>query len=100
MSEQLPLVKDAAVVRYVTSLGNQLAQATDSRGLTWYFTVVDSKEINAFALPGGWVCVNRGLIEKATNMSELAGVLAHEIGHITRRHSVQQIDLRPENGTR
>lgn len=91
VSEQLPLVKDAAVVRYVTSLGNQLAQATDSRGLTWYFTVVDSKEINAFALPGGWVYVNRGLIEKATNMSELAGVLAHEIGHITRRHSVQQM---------
>ena len=91
VSEQLPLVKDAAVVRYVTSLGNQLAQATDSRGLSWYFTVVDSKEINAFALPGGWVCVNRGLIEKATNMSELAGVLAHEIGHITRRHSVQQM---------
>lgn len=84
-------MKDAAVVRYVTTLGNQLAQATDSRGLTWYFTVVDSKEINAFALPSGWVYVNRGLIERSTNMSELAGVLAHEIGHITRRHSVQQM---------
>jgi predicted Zn-dependent protease len=91
VSAQLPLVRDAAVVNYITTLGNQLAAVTDSRGLAWHFTVVDSKEVNAFAVPGGWVYVNRGLIERATNMSELAGVLAHEIGHITRRHSVQQM---------
>jgi predicted Zn-dependent protease len=88
---QLPLVRDGAVNRYITSLGNQLVAATNDRGLTWRFTVVDSKEINAFAVPGGWVYVNRGLIERAKTMSELAGVLAHEIGHITRRHSVQQM---------
>jgi predicted Zn-dependent protease len=88
---QLPLVRDGAVNRYITSLGNQLVAATNDRGLTWHFTVVDSKEINAFAVPGGWVYVNRGLIERAKTMSELAGVLAHEIGHITRRHSVQQM---------
>ena len=64
---------------------------TDTRNLAWTFTVVDSKEVNAFALPGGWVYVNRGLIERATNMSELAGVLGHEIGHVTLRHSVQQM---------
>ena len=91
VSAQLPLIRDAAVVNYITTLGNQLAAVTDSRGLAWHFTVVDSKEVNAFAVPGGWVYVNRGLIERATNMSELAGVLAHEIGHITRRHSVQQM---------
>ncbi len=91
VSAQLPLIRDAAVVSYVTSLGNQLAKVTDSRSLAWHFTVVDSKEVNAFALPGGWVYVNRGLIERATNMSELAGVLGHEIGHVTRRHSVQQM---------
>jgi len=91
VSAELPLVRDAAVVNYITTLGNQLASVTDDRNLTWHFTVVDSKEINAFAVPGGWVYVNRGLIERATNMSELAGVLAHEIGHITRRHSVQQM---------
>ena len=91
VSAQLPLIRDAAVVNYITTLGNQLAAVTDARGLTWHFTVVDSKEVNAFAVPGGWVYVNRGLIARATNMSELAGVLAHEIGHITRRHSVQQM---------
>ncbi len=91
VSAQLPLIRDATVVNYITSLGNQLASVTDDRSLAWHFSVVDSKEVNAFAVPGGWVYVNRGLIERATDMSQLAGVLAHEIGHITRRHSVQQM---------
>ena len=91
VSAELPLIHDAAVVSYVTELGNKLAKVTDDRNLTWHFTVVDSKEVNAFALPGGWIYVNRGLIERATNMSELAGVIGHEIGHVTRRHSVQQM---------
>lgn len=91
VAAQLPMVHDAAVVSYITALGNQLAEATDSRDLDWHFAVVDSREVNAFAVPGGWVYVNRGLIERATNMSELAGVLGHEIGHVTRRHSVQQM---------
>ncbi|HEY9383493.1 MAG TPA: M48 family metallopeptidase [Gemmatimonadales bacterium] len=91
VSAELPLVRDAAVVSYITTLGNQLARVTDTRNLAWHFTVVDSKEVNAFALPGGWVYVNRGLIERATNMSELAGVLGHEIGHVTLRHSVEQM---------
>ena len=91
VSAQLPLVRDAAIQRYISAFGAELKAVTDSRGLVWTFTVVDSKEVNAFALPGGWVYVNRGLIERATNMSQLAGVLAHEIGHVTRRHSVQQM---------
>ncbi len=88
---QLPLIRDTRVVGYVTALGNQLAAVTDTRGLTWHFAVVDSKEVNAFAVPGGWVYVNRGLIARAATMNELAGVLGHEIGHVTRRHSVQQM---------
>ncbi|MEP7345661.1 MAG: M48 family metallopeptidase, partial [Gemmatimonadaceae bacterium] len=91
VSAQLPLIRDGAVTSYVTSLGNQLAKVTDTRGLEWHFTVVDSKEVNAFALPGGWIYVNRGLIERATDMSQLAGVIGHEIGHVTRRHSVEQM---------
>ncbi len=91
LARELPLVKDPEVVRYITNLGNSLAQATDTRGLEWHFTVVDSREINAFAVPGGWIYVNRGLIERAQNLSQLAGVLGHEIGHVTRRHSVQQM---------
>ncbi len=91
LATQLPLIKDAQVTRYITTLGNSLARQTDTRGLAWHFTVVDSREVNAFAVPGGWVYVNRGLIERAQNMSELAGVLAHEIGHVTKRHSVEQM---------
>ncbi|MFN0180028.1 MAG: M48 family metallopeptidase [Gemmatimonadales bacterium] len=91
VAAQLPLIRDATVVNYVTQLGNRLAKTVDTRNLAWHFTVVDSREVNAFALPGGWVYINRGLIERAANMSELAGVLGHEIAHITRRHSVQQM---------
>ncbi len=94
----LPLIRDAAVNNYIASLGNQLARATDTRNLDWHFTVVDSKEVNAFALPGGWVYVNRGLIERAQNMSQVAGVLGHEIGHVTLRHSVQQMQQSQEVG--
>lgn len=91
LATQIPLIKDAQVTRYITTLGNSLARQTDTRGLTWHFSVVDSREVNAFAVPGGWIYVNRGLIERAQNMSELAGVLAHEIGHVTKRHSVEQM---------
>ncbi|HEX5818590.1 MAG TPA: M48 family metallopeptidase [Gemmatimonadales bacterium] len=91
VSAELPLIRDDAVVRYISALGTQLSQVTDTRDLAWHFTVVDSKEVNAFALPGGWIYVNRGLIERAGSMSELAGVMAHEIGHVTRRHSVEQM---------
>ncbi len=94
----LPLIRDPAIVSYINSLGNQLARATDTRDLDWHFTVVDSREVNAFALPGGWIYVNRGLIERAENMSQVAGVLAHEIGHVTRRHTVQQIQQQQEVG--
>jgi len=91
VSAQLPLIRDAAVVNYITTLGNQLAAVTDSRGLTWHFTVVDSKEVNAFAVPGGWVYVNRGLIEQSERLDQLAGTLGHEIGHVVRRHAVEQM---------
>jgi len=88
---QLPIVRDSRVVSYVTALGNSLAAVTDTRGLTWHFAIVDSKEVNAFAVPGGWVYVNRGLIARAQTMNQLAGVMSHEIGHVTRRHTVQQM---------
>jgi predicted Zn-dependent protease len=87
----LPLLQDAQTVAYITTLGTSLARVADTRGLTWHFAVVNSSAVNAFALPGGWVYVNRGLIERATTMDELAGVLGHEIGHVTLRHSVQQM---------
>lgn len=95
---QLPMIRDAQVVNYVTALGNSLAKVTDTRGLTWHFAVVDSKEVNAFAVPGGWVYVNRGLIARAQTMDQLAGVIGHEIGHVTRRHSVQQMQQQEQVG--
>jgi predicted Zn-dependent protease len=88
---QLPLVRDPQAVAYMTALGNSLAAVTDTRGLTWHFTIVDTKEVNAFAVPGGWVYVNRGLIARSQTMDQLAGVIAHEIGHVTLRHTVQQM---------
>lgn len=92
VDQQLPLVTDPVVVDYVQSLGERLAARTSRPDLPWRFSVVDTKDINAFALPGGFIYVNRGLIESADDMDELAGALGHEIGHVVRRHSVQQIE--------
>jgi predicted Zn-dependent protease len=91
IAKQLPLVQDPEVVRYINVLGDSLAKVTDDRSLQWHFAVVDSKEVNAFAVPGGYVYVNRGLIERAQSMSQVAGVIGHEIGHVTKRHSIKQM---------
>ena len=88
INAQLPIVQDAEVNRYVNVLGDSIANLADSRGIDYHFYVVNAAEINAFAVPGGFVYVNRGLIDKTRNLSELAGVLGHEIGHVVRRHSV------------
>jgi len=91
IAQQLPLIKDPEVLRYINVLGDSLASVTDERDLQWHFNIVDSREVNAFAVPGGYVYVNRGLIERADDMSEVAGVLGHEIGHVTLRHSIKQM---------
>jgi predicted Zn-dependent protease len=91
IARQLPLITDPEALRYLNVLGDSLAKVTDERDLQWHFNIVDSREVNAFAVPGGYVYVNRGLIERAQSMSELAGVMAHEIGHVTRRHSIKQM---------
>ena len=98
IAAEYPLVTDSVVAAYVQSLGMRLARGTSRPSLPWHFAVVDSKDVNAFALPGGFVYVNRGLIEHTGKMDELAGVLGHEIGHIVRRHSVKQ--LKRSGGTR
>jgi predicted Zn-dependent protease len=91
IAKQLPLITDPEVVRYINVLGDSLAKVKDDRDLQWHFSVVDSKDVNAFAIPGGFVYVNRGLIERAQSMSQVAGVLGHEIGHVTKRHSIKQM---------
>ena len=92
INAQLPIVSDPEINRYVNVLGDSIAKLSDERNLDWRFYVVDSREVNAFAVPGGFIYVNRGLIERAQNLSMLAGVLGHEIGHVTERHSVQQME--------
>lgn len=91
VAQQLPLIRDPEVVRYITVLGDSIARVSDDRNLRWTFNVVDQPDVNAFAVPGGHIYVYRGLIEKTANMSELAGVLGHEIAHVTRRHSMLQM---------
>jgi predicted Zn-dependent protease len=92
VAAQLPLVRDPAINAYVTDLGGRIARRTSRADLTWRFAVVNASEVNAFALPGGFIYVNRGLIERAEQMNELAGVLGHEIGHVVLRHSVKQME--------
>ncbi|MDB4880827.1 MAG: peptidase Ste24p [Gemmatimonadetes bacterium] len=88
---QLPIVRDPVVAEYVQRFGTDLASRTSRADLQWRFFVVNSGDINAFALPGGFIYVNRGLIERAERFDELAGVLGHEIGHVVLRHSVEQM---------
>lgn len=75
---------------YVNEVGQRLAKQGHRSRLQWHFTVVDSPEVNAFALPGGYVYITRGIMAYLNSEAELAGVLAHEIGHVTARHGVRQ----------
>lgn len=81
---------DRELNAYVNKIGQALAAGTETPGLGYSFTVLDDEQINAFALPGGYVHVTRGLIALASNEAELAGVLAHEMGHVTARHSAER----------
>jgi len=92
INQQLPIMDDAEISRYINVLGDSIAGLSDDRNLDWHFFVVDSREVNAFALPGGFIYVNRGLIERADRLDQLAGVLGHEIGHVTNRHSVKLME--------
>src|SRR5256714_4433972 len=92
---QLPLLNDREVNDYVNRVGFRLVDAIPEeyqhREFRYSFKVVNQREINAFALPGGPVYVNRGMIEAARNEGELAGVMAHEISHVALRHGTAQV---------
>lgn len=98
IESQLPLVRDPYVNAYINELGDTIASRTSRSDLDWHFIVVNSHQVNAFALPGGFIYVNRGLIEATTRVDELAGVLGHEIGHVVQRHSVEQMQNRQKIG--
>ncbi|MCO1333227.1 M48 family metalloprotease [Microbulbifer sp. OS29] len=88
--ESTPIYTDPVLTTYVNHVGQKVAAASDRPALKYHFTIIDSQDINAFALPGGYVYINRGLLTYLHSEAEMAGVLAHEIGHITARHAVRQ----------
>ncbi len=91
VEQKEPVLSDPVVTDYVDRLGQSLVKKCGRNQIAYHFKVIDTADINAFALPGGYIYVNRGLLEAASNESELAGVLGHEIGHVVARHSVEQI---------
>ena len=95
---QMPLVRDQVASSYVQALGVSIARTTERSDLEWRFRIVDSRAVNAFALPGGFIYVNRGLIERTETLDELAGVLAHEVSHVALRHSVRQMEKQTNTG--
>ena len=88
--KQYQIYPDQQLQIYVTNVGQRLAEKSHRANLTYHFTVVDSTEINAFALPGGYIYITRGLLAYLNSEAELAAVLGHEIGHVTARHGVRQ----------
>lgn len=88
---QIGLVPDEALQQYVQRIGAALAAESERPGLPWRFRVVDDESPNAFALPGGFIYVTRGLLALMNSEAELAAVIGHEIGHVTAKHSVQAI---------
>ena len=88
--QQTPAYKDQDLQNYVQKVGDSLSTKSHRPNLFYRFTVLDSPDVNAFALPGGYIYINRGLMAYLSSEEELAAVLGHEIGHVTARHSVRQ----------
>jgi predicted Zn-dependent protease len=91
VQQSIGFYEDPAVQSYVSEIGMRMAKASERPNLPWEFHVVNDASVNAFALPGGFIYVTRGLMTSINNEAELATVLGHEIGHVTNRHSVQQV---------
>src|SRR6266540_3942013 len=89
-AQQLPLMNDAQVNAYVNTIGQRLAANAGGPGFRYQFRVVNQSDINAFALPGGYVFINRGVLDNSRNEGEVAGVIAHEISHVALRHGTHQ----------
>jgi predicted Zn-dependent protease len=86
-----PLSPDANLQRYVNRVGKWIALHSDRPDLPWTFSVIDTETINAFAMPGGSIIVSSGLVKRLGSESELAGVLAHEIAHVVKKHQLAAI---------
>lgn len=86
-----PLVPDPALQAYVNKVGTWLAMQSERPGLQWKFGVIASNDVNAFATPGGYILITKGLYDRLRNESELAGTLAHEISHVIRKHQLKAL---------
>lgn len=93
-----PLLDDPTVQRYVNQVGRWIATRTERPNLPWTFGVLDTNSVNAFAAPGGYVFVTRGSLRAMHNEAELAGVLAHEMGHVLQRHHLRAIQKQAQVG--
>lgn len=96
--QEYGVVANPALQAYVTALGAKLAAQSHRNQLQWHFTVLDSPEINAFALPGGYVYITRGIMAYLDSEADLAGVMGHEIGHVTARHGAQRATRQQDAG--
>lgn len=96
IEETTPMLRDPEVLRYINALGKKLASFAPNNlpVYAWEFRVVNTKDINAFALPGGFIFVNRGAIVAAENEAQLAGVMAHECGHVVMRHGTHAASIK------
>lgn len=92
INQELPLIEDEVIRGPVNRLGHELARVSPRPDLPYEFQVVNTNIINAFAVPGGFIYMNRGLIEASDDMAEVAGVLAHEVSHVVARHSAEQLE--------
>jgi hypothetical protein len=90
VDRQLPMLNDREVTAYVDEIGQRLAAQAGGPEFSYRFRVVDASDLNAFALPGGFVYLNRGILDEARNEGEVAGVIAHEIAHVSLRHGTHQ----------
>ena len=88
--QEMGVYNDPALQRYISDIGQRMAKISERPQLPWQFAVVDQPAVNAFAIPGGFIYITRGILPFLDNEAELAGVIGHEIGHVTARHSVQQ----------
>ena len=84
-----PLIKDDALQQYVNKVGRWVASQSERADLPWKFGVIESSDLNAFAAPGGYVIITKGLYQKMTNEAQLAGVLGHEIAHVVKKHQLK-----------
>jgi predicted Zn-dependent protease len=87
---EMGIYKDPELQRYIERVGMRLARASERPNLPWHFAVVDSPAVNAFALPGGYIYITRGILPFLADEAQMAGVLGHEVGHVTARHAAQQ----------